>query len=79
MPPDLSEAQESCATRASASEAGSRRLAPEVLVLANVELDPETPDASELRFSENAPDSAARESEATGPAPSLIIALGSLT
>lgn len=48
-------------------------------MLANVELDPKTLEASELRFSEKEPDSAARESEATGPAPSLMIALGSVT
>lgn len=54
-------------------------MAPEVLVFANVELEPETPEASELRFAENASDFAARASEATGPAPSEMTACGSVT
>lgn len=59
-------------------------MAPEVLALANVELEPETPWGSLLRFSEKSPpalvDSAARESDATAPAPSRISgALGSVT
>lgn len=41
-------------------------------MLANVELEPDTPRASELRFSEKPSDSAARASEATGPADSLM-------
>merc|ERR1712093_121970 len=72
----FSSAQSSSAIRASASRAGSRRLAPEVFSLANVEFDPDTPRGSLLRFSEKSPpsrdDSAARESEATAPAPSWI-------
>jgi hypothetical protein len=79
-----SSSQSSCASLASASEAGSRRVAPEVLAFANVEFEPATPCGSLLRFSEKPPpslvDSAARESEAIGPAPSWIAgALGSLT
>lgn len=74
----------SCASLASASEAGSRRVAPDVFSFAKVELEPLTPCGSLLRFSENPPpalvDSAARESEATAPAPSwMTCALGSLT
>jgi hypothetical protein len=74
----------SCASLASASEAGSRRVAPDVFSFAKVELEPLTPCGSLLRFSENPPpalvDSAARESDATAPAPSwMTCALGSLT
>lgn len=51
-------------------------MAPEVLVLAKVELAPATPEGSELRFSLKPPpareESAARESDATAPAPSRI-------
>ena len=72
------------ASLASASEAGSRRVAPDVFSFAKVELEPLTPCGALLRVSENPPpalvDSAARESEATAPAPSwMTCALGSLT
>ena len=70
--------------RASASGAGSRRVAPEVLVFAKVEFEPDTPWGSLFLFSENLPpsriDSAARESDAMAPAFSWVSgALGSLT
>jgi hypothetical protein len=71
-----SSSQSSCASLASASEAGSRRVALDVLAFANVELAPAIPCGSLLRFSEKPPpslvDSAARESEAIGPAPSWM-------
>ena len=51
-------------------------MAPEVLVFAKVELEPDTPWGSLPLFSPNLPparsESAARESEATAPAPSSI-------
>lgn len=82
-PSFFSSAQSSSACRASASTAGFRRVAPEVLALAKVELEPETPWGSLPRFEAKPPsalvDSAASESLATGPAPSWIVAFGSLT
>ena len=63
-------------SRAEASRAGGSVLAPDVSSLANVDLLPDTDCGFESRFSLNAPpalaDSAARESEAMGPAPSWI-------
>jgi hypothetical protein len=62
--------------RDSESGAGSRRVAPDVLVLAKVEFDPATPWGSLSLFSLNFPpsrvESAARESDAMAPAPSSI-------
>jgi hypothetical protein len=67
----FSSAQSSCAMRASASDAGSRRVAPDVFVVANVLLEPATPCGSLFGFSLNAPpalvDSAAKESDVMGP------------
>ena len=63
-------------SRDAASRAGGSVLAAEVSVLARVELLPLTGEGSASRFWLNSPparvDSAARESEATMPAPSLI-------
>jgi hypothetical protein len=57
--------------RASASEVGSSRVAPEVLVFAKVEFEPKTPRGSLLGFEAKPPparvESAARESAATAP------------
>ena len=51
-------------------------MAPEVSVLLKVDEEPDCLRGSELRFSLKAPperaDSAARESEATAPAPSVV-------
>ena len=51
-------------------------MAPEVSVLLKVDEEPDCLRGSESRFSPNAPpervDSAARESEATAPAPSVV-------
>jgi len=62
--------------RFSADLVGGRVVAPEVLVVAKVELDPATPRGSLSAFSENPSparlDSAARASDATGPVDSLI-------
>jgi hypothetical protein len=71
------------ALRLSEFGAGSRVSAPDVFVLANVELAPATPRGSLPRFSLKSParvDSVARLSDATAPALSFILeALGSVT
>jgi hypothetical protein len=72
------------ALRLSEFGAGSRVSAPDMFVLANVELAPEAPRGSLPRFSLNQPparvDSAARLSDATAPAFSSILgAFASLT
>lgn len=74
LAPPGPEGEYSSSFREEASLEGPRVVALEVSSLANVELAPFTANGSESRFSENPPparvDSAARESEATGPAPS---------
>ena len=58
------------------SGAGDSVVAALVSVVAKVELEPETPDGSAPRFEAKAPplrwDSAASESDATAPAPSVV-------
>lgn len=75
LSPDVS-CDVASSARAAASRAGGSVLAAEVSVLARVELLPLTGEGSASRFWLNSPparvDSAARESEAIIPAPSLI-------
>ena len=64
------------ASRSAASGAAERIVAAEVSVLLKVDEEPDCLRGSESRFSPKAPperaDSAARESEATAPAPSVV-------